>query len=61
VVPLRKLGYREIPGSQEVALWRTNIFRDSNDVSIKRILDHLRDQGTDPAELLAKIRKDRFC
>lgn len=59
VVPKDSSKYREIDGTRETALWRTNVNQNNNDVSIERIVDYFVKKGK--KDLLNIIRKDRFC
>lgn len=53
--------YKEIQGSQEVALWRININGNRNDVSLNNILEHLKTKNIDIQSIKNIITKDRCC
>ena len=59
VIPYNYCGYREIAGSQEVALWRQNIGGHNNDISFKKILEYFDEHIGDKDELLKKMFRDR--
>lgn len=61
VVPRERCEYEQIPGTQETALWRKNVHRNNNDVSLELILEYFDKNIGDKMELLGKMRKDRFC
>lgn len=61
VVPKNWTGYEEIAGTQEVALWRKNVDRDNNDISLEKIFKHYDDTIDNATNLVEVIRKDRFC
>lgn len=61
VVPMDYCGYTNIEGTQEVALWKTNVHRNNNDVSLENILKYYGEELGDAEVLLDKIRTDRFC
>ncbi len=60
VVPSNYCAYEEIDGTQDVALWRKNVDRDNNDISMEKILNYYDSAMGNKQELLRKIRKDRF-
>ena len=62
VVPSDFTEYKEIKGSQDVALYKQNIGGNNNDISLEKILTYF-DQNNikSKKEILKKIRKDRFC
>lgn len=61
VVPKDWCGYELIPGSQETALWKHNVHRNNNDVSLENILSYINTDICDAKSLLKKMRQDRFC
>lgn len=58
VVPRESCQYREIEGTNETALWRINVNKNNNDVSLMNILNYF--EETEREELLKTIREDRF-
>lgn len=59
VVPRDYSKYHEIEGTRETALWRINVHKNNNDVSIQNIISYF-DKREYP-NLLEIIRRDRFC
>lgn len=62
VIPSDFTEYKEIKGSQDVALYKQNIGGNNNDISLEKILTYF-DQNNieNKKEILRKIWKDRFC
>ena len=61
VVPRDYCVYKEITGTQQVALWKTNVTQQNNDKSLYNILKYYEANITNKDELLKKIWKDRYC
>lgn len=60
VIPMDYTSYKEIPNTQEVALWRLNVTKNNNDICIKNIINYYNKNGVDINNILNKMRKDRF-
>lgn len=60
VIPRDYCTYMTIEGSQEVALWRSNVRQNNNDVSLKNILSYYDEHIGDASKLIETIRTDRF-
>lgn len=60
VVPQNVLAYKEIPNTQDVGLWKQNVFQNNNDESIRKILDYFY-KNSMHKDILKTIQKDRFC
>lgn len=61
VVPRDFSGYKEIPGTQETALWKVNVHKNNNDVAADKILFYFSQNLDKEGLILQTIRKDRFC
>lgn len=61
IVPKDSVSYKEIPSTQECALWRLNIGRNNNDLSLENILNYFDEKYKNSNEILNIMRKDRFC
>lgn len=61
VIPRDWCKYELIEGSQDTALWRHNVHRSNNDVSLENILNYFDETICRKDVLLGKIRQDRFC
>ena len=61
VIPRRRSGYKEIVDAKETALYKLNVDKNNNDVSLKRIVDYFENHGLQANTLLEIMRKDRFC
>ena len=55
-----KINNREIPDSQDTALWKQNVNENKNDVTVRAILRGFSGSNVDCKSLLAKVFKDRF-
>lgn len=51
---------KTIDGSQETALWKSNVFKEGNDQALQKILKYLDSTSFKTRELIEIIRKDRF-
>ena len=61
VVPRYFTEYTEIKGTQDVALYKSNIGKSNKDLSIEHILAYFDHNIESKEKILLKIRKDRFC
>ena len=61
VVPRDGCSYKDIPGTEETALWRINVRQNNNDLSMRNILSYYNTQYASANELLYKLWKDRFA
>ncbi len=61
VMPRDFCEYQDIQGTQETALWRTNVFQNNNDVALENIIRYFDRKDQSGQMLLAKMRQDRFC
>ncbi len=62
VVPGDFTEFKYIKGSQDIALYKHNIGKNNNDVSLEKILVYFdRNDIESKKAMLRKIRKDRFC
>lgn len=55
-----KITNREIPDSQNTALWKKNVNENKNDITIQKILEGFSANKIDCNDLIAKVIKDRF-
>lgn len=55
-----KITNREIPDSQDTALWKQNVNENKNDVTVRKILEGFSNHNVDCKSLLVKVFKDRF-
>ena len=58
LVVLEPCKSKEIPNSQETALWKENVFNNNNDVSFLEIIALLKKHSVDTDDLLKKMRFD---
>ena len=61
VVPTNYCTYRLIEGSQESALWKENVKRDNNDLTLLNICEYFKTSLSQEDACMEKIRRDRFC
>ena len=59
VVPRDSSKYKEIEEAKETALWKINVHKNNNDISIRKIVSYFNENGK--TDILRIIRKDRFC
>lgn len=53
--------YTLIDGSQDVALWRENVGKSNNDITLKNICEYIETNIPNGKICVERIRKDRFC
>ncbi len=61
VVPRNYTPYKEIPGTQDVALWHLNVYGNNNDVTLQNILSYYDEKLGSSETLLKTFRKDFYC
>ena len=60
VIPRHLSGYKEIEDAKETALYKLNVNKNNNDISLKNIISYFEDNGIQTKILLEKMKKDRF-